>query len=97
MSGDIGRWNCGLLFAAIAIVFGLIGVVFPQRRSDRPLFQGLFLQGVLLICVVGAAYREQGSDLKLATFLVIGLLVIQQVMQPGSTDDDLNSDEDQPA
>ena len=96
MNGETGRLGHGLLFAALVVVLGIIGIISAQCRSERNLYRGLFLQGVLLTWVVVAAFRNQNSDLKLGGLMVVGLLILQTVWQPASTLDEPVADGDDP-
>jgi NADH:ubiquinone oxidoreductase subunit K len=88
MNGEIRYWSHGLLFAALTVVLGMIGIISAQRASERWMSRGLFLQGALLTCVVGAAFHDHPSDLKLAGLMILGLLIVQCTWRPGSIEDD---------
>lgn len=87
MNLEIGRVGHGLLFAALVVVLGMIGMISAKCRSERNLFRGLFFQGILLTWVIVAAFRPQNSELKLGGLIIIGLLILQTVWQPVSVVD----------
>jgi hypothetical protein len=98
MIGEMNRWSYGLLFALLVIVLGMTGLVSSARSSDRSRSRGLFLQGILLIWVIGAAFHlhpihQYSGDLKIGGLLLVGLLIVQSLWQPDSTGADPASED----
>ena len=97
MNGDIGWWRYGLLFSALSVVLGIVGLVSARRASERWLTGGLFLQGVLLTFVIGGAFIQGTSDPKLGGLVIAGLLIVHSVWSPNSNADEKPIDEDDPS
>jgi hypothetical protein len=82
MNADVTIYNCGLLFAGLCLVFGIVGIVSSDSREYRRLASGLILQGVVFIFVFGSAYFPGSIDLRLGGLTVTGLLIIQNLLSP---------------
>lgn len=87
MTGDLTAWNYGLLFAALCVILGVVGVVSSQLNQERWLATGMVLQGVVLTFVVGGTYFRSSVDLHLGGLVVAGLLIIQSLCKPNPTVD----------
>ena len=97
MNGDVGRWNNGLLYAALTVVLGIVGLVAARRFSERFLASGLFLQGVLMTFVVGGSFLKSTTDPKLGGLVIVGLLLVHSVWGPSFAADAQPAAEDEPS
>lgn len=62
MNAHLSSWNYGLIFALLCVLLGIAAVMSSRKTEQRRLASGLFLQGVLLIFVVGAAHFQPAVD-----------------------------------
>ena len=58
MNGSLSIWSYGLIFASLCALLGIAAVMSSRTLDQRRLASGLFLQGVLLVFVVGAAHFQ---------------------------------------
>jgi len=80
MNVDYGHWGSQILFAALCIAIGVVGIVLARTDAELSLQKGLFLQGILLASVVSAAFFQDQIDLKLGGIVIVGLLIIQSTL-----------------
>jgi hypothetical protein len=96
MTGELGCWSYLLIFAASVIVLGLVGTIIRHNREPW-LTRSLILQGVLVTCVAGAFFREYPGDLRVASLVIVGLLVFQSVWRFSTSIDETSHDGDNSA
>ncbi len=97
MNGDLSRWSDGLLFSALSVVLGIVGLVSARRDSERWWASGLMLQGILLTFVVGGAFVRGSTDLKLGGLTIVVLLIVHSVWGPGLASATEPTDKDDPS
>ena len=77
MTGETGRFGYLFLFSGLILILGILGIVSSRHESRPSLSQGLLLQAILLTCIVGVAFRKFPGDLRIASVVIVVLLLIQ--------------------
>lgn len=94
MTPDHRFWIVQLLFVALTLVIGVVGVVSARSLVERRLLRGLFGQGVLIAMVVAAATFPDRSELRLAGLVIVAALLIQALWESAGSSSELGLEQE---